>query len=274
MKQEKQSIGVFDSGFGGLSILRGLVKELPEYDYIYLGDTARAPYGSRSQTVIYNFTRQAVDFLSAKKCALIILACNTASSEALRRIQQEHLPKFHPQTQVLGVIIPAAEMASQKTRTKKIGVIATEQTVASGAFIRELKKIDPGITVFQNPCPLLVPIVEAGEHASVMTNSLLRQYLAPLLRKKIDTLILGCTHYEILKKNIQRIVGKNIVLISEKNIVPKKLKDYLSRHPLIETKLGKTGQRVFYSTDLTQKFQQLGGKFFGVPIVVQRASLK
>lgn len=273
MPQRKKFIGVFDSGFGGLTILRGLIKELPEYDYLYLGDSARAPYGSRSQEVIYEFTRQAVDFLFAHDCELIILACNTASSEALRRIQQEHLPQFHPNKKVLGVIIPAAEAAIEKTNAEKIGVIATESTVASQAFVRELHKLDPSVDVFQNPCPLLVPIIESGEHHSAMTDTLLQKYLAPLLKKNIDTLILGCTHYEILKRKIQMIVGKNVTVISESTVVANKLRDYLVRHPEVEQKLCKKHQRQFYSTDRTEKFTALGSQFFGAPITVHQAHI-
>lgn len=273
MLKRKKSIGVFDSGFGGLTILRGLVKELPKYDYIYLGDSARTPYGSRSQEVIYEFTKQAVDFLFAQNCDLVILACNTASSEALRRVQQEYLPKHHPTKRVLGVIIPAAEAATEKVTGQKIGIIATESTVASQAFVREIKKLDKAAQVFQNPCPLLVPIIEAGEHRSEVAGTMLRKYLAPLMKKKINTLILGCTHYEILKQKIQMIVGKNVTVISESTVVAKKLRDYLNRHPKIEQQLSKKGRRTFYSTDRTEKFQRLGSQFFGTPITVRQAHI-
>jgi glutamate racemase len=269
-----KSIGVFDSGFGGLTILRGLVRELPEYNYIYLGDTARTPYGSRSQEVIYEFTRQAVTFLFEHDCDLVILACNTASSEALRRIQQEYLPKHHPDKNVLGVIIPAAEAASEKTRTKKIGVIATEQTVLSQAFVRELHKLDPTINVFQNACPLLVPIIENGEHRGDIADITLQKYLTPLLKKNIDTLILGCTHYGILEKKIKKIVGKNIAIISEATVVGKKLRNYLSHHKERERALRKNHGHTFYTTDLTEKFQRLGSEFFGTKIHPKKAVLE
>lgn len=273
MTKKKKSIGVFDSGFGGLTILRGLTKELPEYDYIYLGDTARTPYGSRSEDVIYEFTRQAVDFLFGKGCDLVILACNTASSEALRRIQKNHLPKFHPDKKVLGVIIPAAESAAEKTDSRRIGVIATEQTVASQAFVREIQKLDPKVSVFQNSCPLLVPIVEAGEERSDIAALALRKYLSPLLKKNIDTLILGCTHYGILGKKIRTIIGPDIAVISEASVVPQKLRHYLKRHPEIEKILGKHHARTFYSTDLTEKFERLGSRFFGKKIYPKKAIL-
>jgi glutamate racemase len=266
-------IGIFDSGFGGLSVMRGIVKELPGYNYIYLGDSARVPYGTRSKETVYRFSRQAVDFLFSKNCELIIIACNTASSDALRLIQQKYVPKRHAGKKVLGVLIPAAEDACKKTRNKRIGIVATEGTVKSGAFIRELRKINPKIKVFQKACPLLVSIVEAGEQNSKITNVILKKYLKPLIGKKIDTLILGCTHYGILEPKIRKIVGEKIKIISESKIVSGKLKNYLKRHPEIEKKLSRSRKRSFYSTDLTDKFQILGSKFFGRKIKVQKAIL-
>lgn len=271
--QRQKAIGVFDSGFGGLTIMRSLVKALPKYDFVYLGDTARIPYGTRSKEVVYEFTKQAVDFLFVKKCELIIFACNTASSDALRRIQREYLPKYYPKKKVLGVIIPAVEVASGKTKNKKLGVIATEGTVLSQAFSREILKINPKIKIWQNACPLLVPVIEAGEQDSVITEILLKKYLQPLIAKKIDTLILGCTHYGILKNKIKKIIGNKVTIISEAEIVASKLKDYLSRHTEIEKKLSKKSKHIFYSTDLTDKFQTLGTKFFGKKVTVQKAKL-
>ncbi len=268
----QHSIGVFDSGFGGLTILRGLVKELPEYNYIYLGDTARAPYGTRSQEVIYEYTKQAVDLLFKQNCSLIILACNTASSEALAKIQREYLPKHYPDRRVLGVLIPAAEAAVEHTKTKRIGVIATESTVQSEAFVRELIKLDPKIDVSQQACPLLVPFIECGEESSKALNLVLEKYLQ-LIKKKVDTLILGCTHYGLLEKKIQKIVGKNVRLISEEKIVPKKVQSYLKRHPEIEKELSKKGKVLFYSTDLTKKFAALGTRFFGKKIIAKQIHL-
>jgi len=274
LKNKRQkAIGVFDSGFGGLNIMQSLVKVLPKYDFVYLGDTARIPYGTRSPEVVYEFTKQAVDFLFAKKCELIIFACNTASSDALRHIQREYLPKYYPSKKVLGVIIPTVEVANSKTKNKKIGVIATEGTVLSGAFSREILKINPQVKVWQNACPLLVSVIEAGEQDSVIMEILLKKYLKPLIAKKIDTLILGCTHYGILKNKIKKIVGNNIFVISEAEIVASKLKDYLKRHSEIESKLSKKSVNTFYSTDLTDKFQLLGTKFFGKKITVQKAKL-
>lgn len=266
-------IGVFDSGFGGIDILRGIVKTLPAYDYLYLGDTARAPYGARSQEELYEFAKQAVDFLFANNCLLIIFACNTASAEALRKIQREYLLKHYPDKKVLGVLIPAAESAAAKTKNKKVGVIATKSTVRSAAFIRELTKLDDKINVSQNACPLLVPIVEAGEQNSKAAKIILETYIAPLKKKGIDTLILGCTHYGILENIIKKIVGKNIAIISEAKVVPKKLKHYLERHPEIEKKLGRNGIVKFYTTDLTDLFTLLGSKFFGKEIKAKKALL-
>ena len=273
MKRTK-SVGIFDSGFGGLDIMRGIVKELPEYDYVYLGDTARVPYGTRSKETIYEFTKEAVDFLFRKNCELIIFACNTASSDALRLIQKEHAAKKHSGKKVLGVLIPAAEVASSATKNKKIGVMATASTVASKSFERELKKINPKVKIFQQACPLLVPLVEAGEHGSEICEAVLKKYLKPLLARKVDTLILGCTHYGILEPKIKKIAGKDVAIVSEAKIIGRKLKSYLERHPERENKLAKNKKRSFYSTDLTDNFQKLGSKFFGTKIEAKKASLK
>jgi len=273
-KKKKAYIGVFDSGFGGIDILRGIVKVLPQYDYIYVGDTARTPYGTRSAETVYAFTRQAVDFMFANGCELVVLACNTASSDALRRIQQEYLPQHHPDKRVLGVLIPAAEEAAAKTRNGKIGVMATAGTVRSGAFVRELIKINPALRVVQQACPLLVPFVEAGEHRSPAAALILEAYLKPLRRRGVDTLILGCTHYGILERQIKRAVGPDVRVISESRIVPEKLKQYLALHPGIEKRLSKGGGRVFYSTDLTDVFSTLGSKFFGKPIKAEKILLQ
>lgn len=272
-KFNNKFIGVFDSGFGGINIMRGIVKEMPEYNYIYLGDTARAPYGTRSKEVVYEFTKQAVDFLFANNCELVVFACNTASSEALRRIQQEYLPKKYPDKKVLGVLIPSAEEAINKSRNGRIGVIATEGTVSSGAFIRELTKIDPKAKVYQNPCPLLVPIIEEGEQNSKATDIILEKYLKPLKNKNIDTLILGCTHYGILENKIKKTFGSKISIISGTRVVPKKLKEYLKRHSDIEKVIGKGDGVIFFSTDLTNKFTLLGSKFFGKKIEVKKVLL-
>lgn len=267
------AIGIFDSGFGGLSIMKGIAKQLPNYNYIYLADTARVPYGDRSKKVICEFTKQAVDFLFSRDAEIIILACNTVSSDAFRKIKKEYLPKYYPQKKVLGIIIPTVEYAALKTKNKRIGVMATKGTVKSGAFVKEFLKIDNKVKVFQNACPLLVPIVEAGEQDSKIVDSVLQKYLQPLLAKKIDTLILGCTHYGILENKIKKIVGKKVRVIFEPKTIAEKLKKYLRKHPEIDKKLAKNKKYVFCSTDITGRFERLGSKFFGKKIKVKRVTI-
>lgn len=270
---QKKCIGVFDSGFGGISTLRGIVKTLPEYSYIYLGDNARTPYGTRSKNVVYDFSCQAVDFLFSNDCQLIIFACNTASSLALRKIQREYVKNKYPDKRVLGVLVPAIEEAVEKTKNKKIGIIATEGTVNSMAFAKELKLVDKNIKVYQKATPLLVPFIESGEYNLDVTDIVLKNYLDVLLKHNIDTLILGCTNYGILESKIRKIIGPNINIISDKKIVPIKLEEYISRHPEIESKLRKSSSIKFYTTDLTEKFTALGSKFFGKKIKPQKALL-
>lgn len=267
-------IGVFDSGFGGLDIVRSIVKKLPHYNYVYLGDTARAPYGHRSQETIYAFTKQAVRFLFQQECEIVIIACNTASSEALRKIQMEYLERFGEKKKILGVLIPAAEEAIQRTISGRIGVIATTATVASDAFVRELTKLDPSVHVFQKACPLLVPLVEAGKQNTQEMQTELTKYLRPLLRRNIDTLILGCTHYGILEKNIRKIIGQDIQIISEAKVVPKKLEKYLKKHSELERTLGKRSSIRFYSTGPIDTFKLLGSKLFGKAMRVEKAILR
>ncbi len=271
-KKKHLRIGIFDSGFGGLDILRSIVRMLPRYDYVYLGDTARAPYGHRSQETIHAFTKQAVQFLFRHECGMVIIACNTASSDALRTIQQEYMKSRGPK-KILGVLIPAAEEAARKTKSQRVGVIATEATVASNAFVRELTKLDSGIKVFQKACPLLVPLVEAGRQNSPEIQTILEKYLRPLTHKKIDALILGCTHYGILERRIRKIIGPDIALISEARVVPKKLKRYLEKHTDLEKTFGKRSSIRFYSTDSTDNFKRLGAKLFGRAMRVEKAVL-
>ena len=267
------SIGVFDSGFGGLNTLRHLVVKLPAYDYVYLADSARAPYGPRPPEEIYTFAKEAVDFLFARGCELIIFACNTASSDALHLIQTEYMPKRYPARRVLGVLIPLSEAAVATSKNKKVGILATEGTVRSGAFNRELGKLDPSVEIFQQAAPLLVPLIEAGEYASANIDNALRHDLRPLVGQGIDTLVLGCTHYDILKGQIEKIVGPGISVISEGPLVAEKLEAYFLRHPEREQRLGTGGERKFYSTDTTGKFSALGGVFFGQPLRAEEVIL-
>lgn len=275
MQKEKRRlrIGVFDSGFGGLDILRFVVRALPKYEYVYLGDTARAPYGHRSQKTIHAFTKQAVRFLFQQECGIVIIACNTASSEALRKIQRDYTKK-EPEKKILGVLIPAAEDAMQKTSGRRIGVMATSATVASNSFVRELTKIDPDAHVFQKACPLLVPLVEEGKQNDQKTQTVLEKYLKPLLRKNIDTLILGCTHYGILEKNIRKIIGPHIKIVSEAKVVPGKLKKYFKKHNDLESTLRRRSGIRFYSTGHPEKFNLLGSKLFGKTMQVEKAILR
>ena len=264
-------IGVFDSGFGGLTILKSFLEKLPAYDYLYLGDNARTPYGNRSPELIYQFTTEAVDFLFKKGCQLIIIACFTASAEALRRIQQEVLPRYQAfdsslSKRILGVIRPLVEEAVQVSRFGRISVIGTQATVNSQSFVKELNKLRPGLTIYQQACPLLVPLVEEDYQARREAKIILRNYLRPLKLKKIDTLILGCTHYPIMLKQIKQVMGKNCQILNPGEVVAKFLIDYLARHPEIESELLKNGQAKFYTTDDPIKFKTLGSNFLARPI--------
>ena len=254
-------IGVFDSGLGGLTILRAFLKKMPEYDYIYFGDNARTPYGNKSQEVIYQYTRQAVEFLFKKGCVLIILACNTASTKALRRIQQQLLPSKYPDRRVLGVVIPLAEAGVESSRYGRIGVIGTRATIESGVYGEELKKLKPSLKIFGQACPLLVPLVEEGWVGKPETNMILKKYLRRLKRKKIDSLILGCTHYPFLQEDIERIMGKNCRVLDGPAIVSEKLADYLERHPEMEERVSRNGATTFCTTDDPDRFQAFGQKF-------------
>lgn len=250
------NIGVFDSGLGGLTILKALLKELPQYNYIYLGDNARVPYGNRSPEIIYQFTKEAVEFLFKKNCQLIIIACNTSTSTSLRKIQQEYLPKFYPDKKVLGVIRPVAEEIGDR-KFERIGVIGTKTTVNSKAFVREIIKVLPKGQVFQQACPLLVPYIEDSGRNKKILQLILEEYLTGFKKKNIDSLLLACTHYEIIKKEIQAMVGSKIKVISEGKIVAEKLKDYLKRHPELEKKLEKKKQISHFFTDLNQDYKKL-----------------
>jgi len=256
-------IGVFDSGIGGLTVLRSFLRDLPNYNYLYLGDSARTPYGNKSLDVIYEYTRQAVAFLFERGCVLIILACNTASAKALRKIQQEWLPVHYPDRRVLGVAIPLAEAGVEVTRFGRIGVIGTRATIESRVHEQELKKLKGDLRVFGLACPLLVPLVEEGWVGRPETNMILKKYLRQVKSKKVDTLILGCTHYPFLQKDIERIMGKNCRVLNGPDIVAEKLADYLHRHPEIEERLPKGGEVAYCTTDDTGIFRSLGEQFLG-----------
>lgn len=262
-------IGIFDSGFGGLAIMRAIVDALPQYDYMYLGDTARTPYGTRSQDVVYGFTQQAVEFLFAHDCALVIVACNTASADAVPRIQREMLVGAYMDRRVLGVIIPAAEEAVAISGSGVIGVLATEGSVASGAFVRELAKRCPGATVVQQACPMFVPLVENGETDPVVLATYAQRYTQPLADAGVNTVILGCTHYEFLHDAIAAALGRDVAIVAEGPVVAARTADYLARHPDLTSRLSTGGTRAFCTTDLSERFVRLGGVFYGTPIDAQ-----
>lgn len=266
-------IGVFDSGFGGLSILKEFLTDLPEYDYIYLGDSARAPYGNRSPEVIFDWTKNAVEYLFKAGCELVILACFSASANALRRLQQEWLPKHYPDRRILGVLIPLAEEADKISPGGKIGILGTRATVASSALATELTKRRTNLQITAKAAPLLVPLVEEGWINRSETKRILRAYLRPLKQKKIDTLLLSCTHYPLLYKHISAIMGPQIKTINPGKIIARSLVDYLKRHPEIETRLGKKKIRRFLTTDRPDDFAWLGSKFLGQPIKAEKIAL-
>lgn len=256
-------IGVFDSGLGGLTVLKEFLRVLPEYDYIYLGDNARAPYGNKSDEVIYGYTRQAVDFLFKQGCDLIIIACHTASSKALRKIQQEYLPEKYSDKKVLGVVVPVVEEALKLNRGERLGIIGTTATINSGVYKKELKKLRNDLEIYDQACPLFVPLIEEGWAKKPEAKMILKKYLRPLKVKEIDTLILGCTHYPLLAKDMAKFMGKKVKVVNPAEAVAEKLKDYLNRHAEIEKKLSKNKKLVFYTTDDINKFKDLGQKFLG-----------
>ncbi|MBU1165145.1 glutamate racemase [Patescibacteria group bacterium] len=267
-------IGIFDSGIGGLTVVKEVLKTLPDYQILYLGDTARLPYGNRSQALIYKFTVQAVDYLFKQGCQLVIIACNTASSEALRKIQQEWLPKNYPDRRVLGVIRPVVEEAAKVSRFGRVGVIGTRGTISSESYIKELKNQKQDVIVSQAACPLLVPIVEEGMQNRRETKMILRNYLRPLKLKKVDTLIMGCTHYPILQKKIKSIMGKSCNVLDTSAIVAESLKDYLNRHTEIESKLVKGKEHRYIVTDSTDRFKENAQNWLGQKIKLEKIDLE
>ncbi len=271
---KKGKIGVFDSGFGGLSILKHIVKTLPKYDYVYLGDSARAPYGEKSHAMILKFTKEALVFLFESGCEIVVLACNSASSEALREIQQKFLPKYFPDKKVLGVIIPTVEKVLENKKNKNIAVLATNATVRSGTFVKEIQKRNKQTSVVQVACPLLVPLVESGKEKNPEALEVTKKYLHTLKSKKIDALVLGCTHYEFLLPVIKKNLPKNIKIFTEGKIVGGKFKDYLKKHKEIESNLSQNGLIEFFSTKTGSQFEELGSKFFGSQIHADNVKLK
>jgi len=265
---ETSPIGVFDSGYGGLTVLNEIKKLLPEYDFIYLGDNARAPYGNRSYDVVYDFTLEAVNFLFSKGAPLVIIACNTASAKALRSIQQNDLPTISPENRVLGVIRPSTEEIGALTQTKHVGILGTTGTIQSKSYEIELKKFAPDITVTQHACPMWVPLIENNRHNSIAGKLFIEEDVRALIEKdaQIDTIVLACTHYPVIKSQIEEILGNTIKVVSQGPIVAYKLTDYLNRHPEIENRLSKNRTTRYFTTENNQIFDQKASQFLNQEI--------
>lgn len=269
-------IGVFDSGYGGLTVLSEIKKLMPQYDYLYVGDNARAPYGSRSYELIYEFTLQAVKWLFSQGCHLVIIACNTASAKALRSIQQNYLPNVDSTKRVLGVIRPTAETIISLTENKHVAVLGTSATINSKSYEREIKEFCPSIKISTEACPMWVPLVENREYDKQGADYFVKQHIDRVLEKDkdIDTIILGCTHYPLLMEKIEQYTPKSIKLISQGEYVAKSLKDYLSRHEILESLCSKGKTRVYCTTDSTKKFESLASFFLNEEITAKKVILK
>jgi glutamate racemase len=269
-------IGVFDSGYGGLTVLREFVDRLPEYDYLYLGDNARSPYGTRSFETVYRYTLQCVEWLLKQSCPLIVLACNTASAKALRSIQQNDLERLNPAARVLGVIRPTTEIIGRYTHTNSIGILATTGTVQSDSYEIEIEKFFPQLKIEQEACPMWVPLVENNEHKTDGADYFVQKHIDNILSrgKDIDALLLACTHYPLLKEKIEKHLPENVKLLSQGEIVANSLKDYLHRHNEIENKISKEGKRVFYTTDSAEDFTSKASIFFGETVKALHVDLR
>ncbi len=268
-------IGIFDSGYGGLTILDGIRRMLPQYDYLYLGDNARAPYGPRSFDVVYAFTRQAVRRLFDMGCHLVVLACNTASAKALRSIQQHDLPLWDSSRRVLGIIRPTAEAIGSLTRNRHVGVLATEGTILSQSYNIEIQKLHPDVTVTGVACPLWVPLVEMGEAESPGADYFVQKYLRQLIDADplIDAVILGCTHYPLLLPKIQRYAPAHVNIIPQGDYVARSLADYLKRHPEIEQWCSRQGVTRYLTTENALRFEQQAQRFLHLPVEASRIDL-
>lgn len=265
-------IGIFDSGFGGLTIYQKICGVLPQYDYIYLGDNARTPYGNRSFSAILQFTTECVDYLFKQDCKLVIIACNTASAKALRNIQQNYLPSAFPDRRVLGIIRPSVEEIGRYSLTRKVALWATEGTVKSMSFQMEMEKFAPDVKLIQQACPMLVPLIEAGELSGDGVDYFIRKYWKETAAQSadIDELLLACTHYPLLLDRIREIIPPEVRIVLQANIVAPSLQDYLKRHPEIETALSKNGKQLFLTTDQTEGFDHLAEIFLGHSVESQK----
>ncbi len=272
MFPEQGPIGIFDSGYGGLTIFEKIAEALPAYDYIYLGDNARTPYGPRSFEVVYQFTRQAVHKLFEEGCQLVILACNTASAKALRTIQQQDLPHWDASKRVLGVIRPTIEYLDTISKTKHVGILGTIGTIASQSYELEIEKMYPHIQVSGEACPMWVPLVENKEYNSPGADYFIQQHINHILNidPEIDTLVLGCTHYPLLKDKIANYISDKIQLFEQGDYVADRLIDYLHRHPEMDARLTKSGSRRFQTTESATKFAETASVFLNKEIEVEQ----
>lgn len=273
MKQ--QPIGVFDSGYGGLTVLKEITAALPQYDYLYLGDNARSPYGTRSFETVYEYTLQCVQWFFSQGCQLVILACNTASAKALRTIQQNNLPAIDEGKRVLGVIRPTTEIIGQYTQTNQVGILATNGTVISNSYPIEVQKFYPHVKVHQEACPMWVPLVENNEYNSDGADYFIQKNINHLLRQSagIDTILLACTHYPLLLEKIKKAVPEGVTILSQGQIVASSLAIYLQKHPEMEEKCSKNGQISFFTTDSPEDFDNHAAVFYGKPVKSQHVSL-
>lgn len=268
MSKQLSPIGIFDSGYGGLTVMKEIVRELPGYDYLYLGDNARTPYGPRSFETIYHYTLECVKFLFSRNCHLVILACNTASAKALRNIQQKDLPRIDPGRRVLGVIRPTTEIIGRHSETGHVGILGTEGTVGSRSYVMEIEKFFPGTSVFQEACPMWVPLVEYGEYDGPGADYFVKQHIDRIMARsdKIDALLLACTHYPLLIEKIRTYTPEKVSILSQDKIVAESLADYLERHPEIDEKCSKDGSRRFLTTDSADLFDRHAEIFYGEAI--------
>lgn len=271
----QRPIGVFDSGYGGLTVLKEIIASQPQYDYIYLGDNARAPYGTRDFETVYEYTLQCVQWFFSQGCPLVILACNTASAKALRTIQQKDLPLMDPSKRVLGVIRPTSEVIGQYSKTGHVGVMGTTGTIQSGSYLLEIEKFYPDITVCQEACPIWVPLVETNEHRTPGADYFVKKHIDHLLLKdpNIDTILLACTHYPLLLDKIMKYVPEGVSVITQGEIIANSLQDYLNRHPEIEVKCNKNMARKYYTTGETGDFNSHASLFFSKEVVAEKLKL-
>lgn len=269
-------IGVFDSGYGGLTILHQMRQLMPQYDYLYLGDNARAPYGPRSFDIVYQFTREAVMKLFDLGCHLVIIACNTASAKALRTIQQNDLPGIDPKRRVLGVIRPTAECIGHITQSRHVGIFATVGTIKSESYVLEIQKLYPDITVTGEPCPMWVPLIENNEYDSPGADYFVEKRIGNLMRRdpKIDSIILGCTHYPLLLNKILKYVPRGVKIIPQGEYVANSLKDYMVRHPEIDVKCSKGGRCHYMTTESVDKFSESAQLFLHEKVDVEQVTLE